>query len=124
MSMARFRKEKLTNGGSRSPRDYRFPFSLFPLSLHFSQASVTQPFPAATFLEGSVPATTGPARLLDTQPLGYPLLQAYPKRLCAGDRRIFRRKSHEGLKFLNSLVYKANTWQVPIEHLCLARLVT
>lgn len=96
MSTVTFRMEKLTNGASPSPGDYRFPFSLFLLSLHFSQASVRQPFPAAMFLEGSVPAAdwTLEAAGHSAPPLPLPF-QADPKLLCAGNRRIFRKKQEE-----------------------------
>lgn len=99
--MATFRKEKLTNGASLSPRDYRFPFSLFLLFLHFSQSSVTQPFPAVTFLEGSVPAADWACEAAGHSAPQLSLLRAYPELLCAGD--------NEGLGLFGSLVYKAST---------------
>lgn len=55
------------------PGDYRFPFSLVLLSFHFSWVSDTQPFPAATFSEGSAPAADWACEAaVDTQPLGRP----------------------------------------------------
>lgn len=82
--------------------DFLSPSSYCPFIFHrsLSHSRPQQPCSSkALFL-----LQTGPVKLLDIQPLGYPLLQPYPKLLCAGDRR----KSPEGLKFLNSLVYKAN----------------
>lgn len=112
--------EALPHGGII---DFLSPSSYCPFIFHRSLSHSLPQQPCS--LKALFLLQTGPVRLLGTQLLGFPLLQGYPKLLCAGDRRTssVQEEVTRGSQVSQQSCLQSKHVAGSIEHLCLARHV-